>query len=390
MHEIRARHRSQTVRVGLGAVLALVLVVSVACGNSTSSQGKQPTTTSLGNGTTADTNTGEVQSAGFNLADFAGLSANIKGSGSSFQQNYNLATIDLLHTVLPELKITYAGGGSGQGKSDLADGVVDFAGTDSLVKPEDAAKYNGQVLYFPTVVAPITVSYELDGVHELRLDGPALAQIFSAKITSWNDEAIAVLNPQTELPAIPITVCRRADASGTTTNFTKFLDAAGGADWPYGSSDTVDWPSGTQGAQGNGGVAACIAKKSGSIGYVDFSDAKAQGLAGALIQNSAGEYVEASLSGASAAVEGAVIGDDLTFDPINAPGSDAYPITSPTWIIVLDTQRDSTKAEALRALLSFILTDGQDVTFTQSLNYAPLPAELATRALAQIDQIKVG
>lgn len=364
--------------MGLGLVAAVLLTATAACGSSGSATKAGPSSTNVSG------------SDAFDPAGLAGVTATLKGSGSSFQQNFNLAAIDVLAKAAPGVKITYAGGGSGQGKSDLADGVVDYAGTDSLIKAEDAGNYHGKVLYFPTVVAPITVSYELGGVDALKLDGPTLAKIFSAKVTKWDDPAIAALNPDAKLPSTPITVCRRADASGTTTNFSKFLVAAGGKDWTLGSSDSIDWPTGTQGAQGNGGVAACIAKKTGAIGYVDFSDAKAQNLTFAEVENASGTFVEASLEGASAAAASSKVADDLTYDPINAPGADAYPITSPTWVIVLDKQDDATKTKALRGFLRFLLTDGQDPTFTASLNYAPLPEALAADARARIDRIGAG
>ncbi|MBS1848240.1 MAG: phosphate ABC transporter substrate-binding protein PstS [Actinobacteria bacterium] len=381
MQNIPRKSRSQLRRFGVGIVLAGLVVTAGACGSS----GSTKTSDSKN---AASTTAASGSSNAFDPAKFKDITATLKGSGSTFQQNYNLGAINVLEKALPNLKISYGGGGSGQGKSDLADGVVDFAGSDSLIKPENLSKYKSTVLYFPTVVAPITVSYDLDGVTGLKLDGPALAKIFSGKVTTWNDASIKALNPSAKLPADPITVCHRADASGTTTNFSKFLVAAGGTDWTLGSSDTIDWPTGTQGAQGNGGVAACIAKKSGAIGYVDFADAKAQKLTFASIKNASGSFVEASLKGASAAAAAAAVKDDLTYDPINATGADVYPITSPTWVLVSSTQKDANVAKGLGAFLTFLLTDGQDSSFTDSLDYAPIPKALATKALAQVDKIK--
>lgn len=369
----RTRARSATA----GIALAALLLSTGACASS---------------GSDADTSkpTGDAdRTAGFDPNAYADVRADLKGSGSTFQQNYDNAAIGLFTSVVPGVSIAYAGGGSGQGKSDLADGVVDFAGTDSLIAPEDLASYSGKVLYFPTVVAPITVSYNLDGVDELALDGPTLAKIFTAKITTWDADEIAASNPDADLPATPITVCHRSDASGTTRNFAKYLDSAAGADWGLGTSDTIDWPAGTQGASGNGGVAQCITKSDGAIGYVDLSDAKAQNLSFASIENAAGNLVAPTLLGASAAAAAADVADDLTFDPIDTDGADAYPITSPTWIIVKAAQTDRAKATALVAFLSFVLSDGQDASFTGSVNYAPLPEALAAKAKAQLADIEV-
>lgn len=371
-------NRNRAGRWGVAAVLIVLLMSAVACGSSGgtagSTTGGRASTTSAGG------------SSGFDPASYKAVKTTINGSGSTFQQNFDSASIKALSAVLPGIKITYGGGGSGQGKSDLAHKSVDFAGTDSTFKPDEKAALKGaKVLFFPTVVAPITVSYNLD-VKGLKLDGPTLAQIFSANITKWDDPAIAKLNRGKALPGTAITVCHRADASGTTSNFTKFLTAAGGADWKLGQSDSINWPSGTQGAQGNGGVAQCVNGKQGAIGYVDFADAKAQGLTFAAVKNAAGQFVAASLDGASKAAAESKVAADLTYDPINAPGAGSYPITSPTWIIVYAQQPNNAKAQALRAFLQFMLTDGQQLA--RSSDYAPLPKSLAERALRQLETLR--
>jgi phosphate transport system substrate-binding protein len=171
-------------------------------------------------------------------------SATLNGSGSTFQKPFNQAVIEAFTKANSGITVNYAGGGSGKGKTDLQTKTVDFAGTDSLVKEEDLSKYQGgTILYFPTVASPITVSYNLSGVDSLKLSPATLAKIFSGKVTKWNDPAIAADNSGVTLPDTAITVVHRADASGTTSNFTKYLTAAGGSDWTLGSGDTVQWPS---------------------------------------------------------------------------------------------------------------------------------------------------
>jgi phosphate transport system substrate-binding protein len=149
----------------------------------------------------------------------------------------------------------------------------------------------------------------------------------------------------------------------------------------------VEWPSGTQGAQGNAGVAGLVGSTDGAIGYVDFSDAKAAGLKFASIRNSDGNYVEPSLDGVSAALDQATVNPDLSYNPINAPGDETYPIAAPTWILVYKTQTDRTKGEATKAFLEFILTDGQELA--PEIDYAPLPDSLLDKAIAQLDLISV-
>jgi ABC-type phosphate transport system substrate-binding protein len=176
----------------------------------------------------------------------AGGSANatLNGSGSTFQKPFNQAVIEAFQKANSGITVNYAGGGSGKGKTDLQTKTVDFAGTDSLVKPEDLPKYQGgTILYFPTVAAPITVSYNVSGLDSLKLSPSTLAKIFEGQITKWNDAAIATDNPGVTLPDTAITVVHRADASGTTSNFTKYLTSAAGSDWTLGSGDTVQWPS---------------------------------------------------------------------------------------------------------------------------------------------------
>lgn len=315
------------------------------------------------------------------------LSATLNGSGSTFQMPFDQAVIAGFGLQAPKVTVNYAGGGSGKGKQELANGVVDFAGTDSLVKDADKASFKGgQILYFPTVAAPITVAYNLS-TKELKLDAPVLARIFSLDITRWNDPAIAALNPGVTLPATKITVVHRSDASGTTSNFTKYLVAAAGAAWTLGASDTVNWPAGTQAGQGNAGVAQIVQSTDGTIGYVDYSDAVNAKLTFASVKNRAGEFQQPTLKGASAAMGGATVNPDLTYDPLNAPGEGVYPITSPTWILVYADQPSQAKGEALQAFLRYVLTDGQQLAEPSS--YAALPDALRQKALAQLDQIKV-
>jgi ABC-type phosphate transport system substrate-binding protein len=170
--------------------------------------------------------------------------ATLNGSGSTFQKPFDQAVIESFQKANSGITVNYAGGGSGKGKTDLQTKTVDFAGTDSTVKETDLPSYQGgTILYFPTVAAPITVSFNVSGLDSLKLSPSTLAQIFSGKITKWNDAAIATDNPGVTLPNTAITVVHRADASGTTSNFTKFLTSAAGSDWTLGSGDTVQWPS---------------------------------------------------------------------------------------------------------------------------------------------------
>jgi phosphate transport system substrate-binding protein len=362
---VRARSRWTVIVVSM-VVLALT---AAACGSSGTSD-------STGSGAQNRTN-----------GNPGSLSATLNGSGSTFQMPFDQAAIAGFQVKAPKVMINYAGGGSGKGKQELANGVVDFAGTDSLVKDADKASFKGgHFLYFPTVAAPITVAYNLP-VQELKLDAAVMARVFSLQVTRWNDAAIAELNPGVKLPDTKITVVHRSDASGTTSNFTKYLAEAAGPAWTLGNSDVVNWPAGTQAGQGNAGVAQIVQSTQGAVGYVDYSDAVNAKLALASVKNKDGEFQQPTLKGASAAVGGATVKPDLTYDPLNTPGKGVYPITSPTWIIVYADQPTRAKGEALEAFLRYVLTDGQQLAEPSS--YAALPDSLRQKAVAQLDQIKV-
>jgi phosphate transport system substrate-binding protein len=312
-------------------------------------------------------------------------SATLNGDGSTFQLGFNQVVIGGFKQQQKAVTINYQGNGSGTGRTDFVNGVVDFAGTDAAYKTSDPQPPK-PFFYFPTVVAPITVSYNLGSV-KLNLSAETTAKIFSGAITTWDDAAIKADNPKAKLPSTDITVVHRSDSSGTTQNFTSWLTKAAPSDWTLGSSSTVSWPEGTQGATGNSGVAKLVKDTDGAIGYVDFSDANASDLTYASVKNAAGKFVTPSLAAASAAAEGASINADLTYDPINSDGAAAYPITSPTWILVYQAQTDAAKGNAIKGWLNYIYGDGQ--TLASSIDYAPLPKGLIKQAKAQVKKITV-
>ncbi|HEX9467511.1 MAG TPA: phosphate ABC transporter substrate-binding protein PstS [Acidimicrobiia bacterium] len=314
-------------------------------------------------------------------------SATLYGSGSTFQLGFDQLVISEFRKIQKAVTINYAGGGSGKGRQDFTDQVADFAGTDGLFKATDPAPKGGLYFYFPTVAAPITVSYNLSGVKKLQLSAETIAKIFSAQITTWDDPTIKADNPAAKLPSTTITVAHRSDSSGTTQNFTSFLVKAAGPAWTLGTGSTVQWPANTQGASGNTGVAKIVQDTDGAIGYVDFSDANALRLTFAAIKNASGKFVVPTIAAASAALAGTTINANLSYDPINAAGAKAYPITSPTWVLVYQNQTDKAKGAAIVAFLNFIYADGQKLATT--IDYAPLPKALLKQAKAQVAKIVV-
>src|SRR5262249_5901079 len=150
-----------------------------------------------------------------------------------------------------------------------------------------------------------------------------------------------------------------------------YLTKAAPNTWTLSSGDTVNWPASTQGGQSNSGVASIISSTQGAVGYVDLADAVNANLQLASIKNSAGQFVQPTLTGAAAAIESATVNPDLTYSPLNASGADAYPITSPTWIITYQKQKDAATAAAIKGYIGFILTQGQ--TFANDVGFASLP-----------------
>jgi len=317
-------------------------------------------------------------------SDISSLSGQLKASGASFPDAYYQEVISSFKEKAPNVTVTYNSVGSGTGKKEFGQGLDDFAGSDSLVKPGDGPA-DGSFLYVPTVAAPITVSYHLSGVDKLQLSPDTLAKIFQADVKKWNDPAIAADNSGVNLPDKAITVAHRSDGSGTTSNFTKYLKAASPA-WKLGAGDTVAWPSGTQGGEKNTGVAQIVQQADGGIGYVDFSDATESKLTFASIKNKDGQFVAPSLEGASAAAEGAEVSDDLTYNPLNASGATAYPITAPTYLLLKNKYDDATKANLVKAFVRYVLTDGQGIA--KDVNFAALPSSLQQKALAQLDKVQ--
>ena len=349
------------------AIAAVLVAALAACGNDDNGGSSS--------GSTATTSGG---------SDLASLSGEIKASGATFPDAFYQAVIDKFAEAAPNASVTYNAVGSGTGKEEFGAGINDFAGTDSLVKEGDGPA-EGSFLYVPTVAAPITVSYNLPGVDKLQLSPDTLAGIFQRDIKTWNDPKIAADNSGVSLPSGNIAVAHRSDGSGTTSNFTKYLDAASDV-WKLGSGDEVAWPPDTQGGQGNPGVAQIVKTTEGAIGYVDLSDATEAGLSFAAIKNKDGNFVAASLDGVKAALEGAEVAPDLTYNPLNAPGAETYPITSPTYILVRTSYDDPNKAKLVKAFVNYVLTEGQ--TIAPSVNFAALPDALRQQAVAQLDKIQ--
>ncbi len=360
--------------IRLAGPLALVLTLAMLASACGSSDDKQSAST---DGTTA---AGQTQTA-----KEAPISATLNAAGATFPKAFYEVAIAGYAKLQPGVKVNYDATGSGTGRQRLQDGVVDFAGSDGLVAAADVPKYKGEFVYIPTVAAPITVSYNLSDVKDLTLDADTIAKIFSRQVKKWDDPAIAAQNSGVKLPGTDITVAHRSDGSGTTENFTKYLVAAAPNTWTLKSGSTVEWPADTQAGNGNQGVAQIVKTTAGAVGYIDLSDANASGLKFAKIKNKSGKAVAPTVDAASAALAAATVNADLSYNPLNADGADAYPITAPTWILVYKNQADKNKGAAIKSFLKYVLGDAQKQA--KDFDYAALPTSLQQKALAQVESI---
>jgi phosphate transport system substrate-binding protein len=277
------------------------------------------------------------------------------------------------------VKINYQSIGSGGGIRQYTAGTVDFGASDGPMTDEQIAAVKGDVLHIPTVLGAVVVTYNVPtlGAARLRLDGPAIADIFLGRLTRWNDSRIAALNPGAKLPAADILVAHRSDGSGTTYIFTDFLSKVS-PEWKrqVGNATSVTWPVGL-GGKGNEGVTQLVKGTDGAIGYVELIYAASNHLPYADVRNASGAFVTPSLESVTAAAAAAHLGaqTDFRVSITNPPGAEAYPISSFTWLLVHRAPRDSAKAATLRRFLQWMLTP-EAQRMAKELQYAPLPDDV--------------
>lgn len=289
------------------------------------------------------------------------------------------------------VRINYGSVGSGAGIKQLSEQTVDFGASDGPMSDEElAAAKGGPVLHFPTVLGAVVLTYNLPEVTApLTLTGELIADIFLGKVTRWNDTRIAAENPGVTLPAKDILVVHRSDGSGTTYIFTDYLAAVSAA-WKAGpgKGKSVSWPVGL-GGRGNEGVSGSVKQTPGTIGYVELAYAKQNNLPAARVRNAAGNAIAPAIESITAAAEGAIaqLGpeSDYRVSIVNAPGAQAYPISSFTWLLVYATQSDAAKGKKLVDFMRWMYKEGQQSA--ASLDYAPLPAALATQLGERLTRI---
>ena len=291
------------------------------------------------------------------------------------------------------VRINYQSIGSGGGIRQLTERTVDFGASDAPMSDAELAKATRPILHFPTVLGAVVLTYNVPGVTQsLKLTGPLIADIFLGKITKWNDPRLTALNPSVKLPNTDILVVHRSEGSGTTYIFTDYLSTVSPA-WASGPGrgKEVKWPVGL-GGKGNEGVTGQIKQTPGAVGYVELAYAKQNRLPYASVKNASGTFVEPTIAAVTAAAAGATASlgptTDYRISIVNAPGPDAYPISSFTYLLVYAREPDTTKGKELVAFLHWYLHEGE--SSAPSLDYAPLPRTMITQLDQRVASIKVG
>jgi phosphate transport system substrate-binding protein len=316
----------------------------------------------------------------------------LNGAGATFPYPIYSKWFSEYNKVHPDVRINYQSIGSGGGIRQVTEGTVDFGASDMPMKDEQLkaaeAKLGTKVLNIPTVLGADVPVYNIPGItSELKFTPELLADIFLGKISNWNDKAIAATNPGINFPNQEIVVVHRSDGSGTTFIWTDYLSKVS-PEWKsqVGADTSVKWPKG-MGGKGNEGVAGSVRLLPGSIGYVELIYAVQNKIPYGSVRNSAGNFVKASMESVTAAAGSAPkMPADFRVSITNAPGKDAYPISSFTWLLIPVQSKDAAKGKILNDFLNWMVTDGQKLT--NALDYAPLPENVAAKVKDTIKQVK--
>jgi phosphate transport system substrate-binding protein len=312
----------------------------------------------------------------------------LNGDGATFPNPIYSKWFSEYHKIHSDIQVNYQPIGSGGGIRQLTAGTVDFGASDMPMTDKQLQDAKTKILNIPTVLGAVVPAYNIPGVSgEVKFTPEVLAGIFLGRISKWNDKAITSANPDLKFPDKDIIVVHRTDGSGTTFIWTDYLSKVS-PDWKsqVGSDTSVKWPIG-MGGQHNEGVAGMIRQLAGSIGYVELIYAVQNNIPYGSVRNSAGVFLKASLEGVTAAAASAPkMPADFRVSITNAPGKDAYPISSFTWLLIPAQSKDAAKGKILADFLGWMVTDGQKMT--SALAYAPLPDSVAAKVKETIKQVK--
>jgi phosphate transport system substrate-binding protein len=317
-------------------------------------------------------------------------SGSVTGAGASFPNPFYQKAFFTYQQQYPQVKINYQSVGSGAGIQQFIKGTVDFGASDVPMGSADITTAGGPdtLTQIPTTLGVVAIAYNLSGVTKLQLDGPALANIYLGHIKKWNDPALVALNAGVALPNKDIQVVHRSDSSGTSYHFTDYLGKVSD-EWKakVGVGKAVSWPAGI-GGSGNQGVAQAVTSTDGAIGYVELAYVVQTNMTQAWLKNKDGNFVQASVAGATAAAAQNTSVSPTNFSITNEPGADSYPIAAFSWVILHTSYADANKGKAIVYLFKWLVTDGQSIGAT--LQYAQLPTSVSTLAQTNLKLIKAG
>ena len=330
--------------------------------------------------------------SGFLASAMPAAAQTLTGAGATFPNPIYTKWFDAYHKKTG-IQINYQSIGSGGGIRQFTEGTVDFGATDGPMNESQIQAVAGNVLHVPAVLGAVVVTYNLPslGGAKLKFDGNLLVDIFMGRVNKWNDPKIAALNPGVKLPDIDLVVVHRSDGSGTTYVFTDYLNKFS-REWKdkVGYATSVNWPVGL-GGKGNEGVTQQVKQVEGALGYVELIYALSNKLPYGQIKNASGSFITPSLETVSSAAAGVKLSKDTDFrvSITNAPGAEAYPIASFTWLLVRKDNKDPAKAKLIKDFLAWMITpDAQKMA--AELHYAPLPAPVLTLVAERIPTLKAG
>jgi len=311
----------------------------------------------------------------------------LNGAGASFPYPIYSKWFSEYNKLHSDVQINYQSLGSGAGIRQVLSGTVDFGASDGPMTDEQLKEAKTPILHIPTVLGAVVPAYNVPGISgEIKFTPEALAGIFLGKIQKWNDAAITQPNPGVKFPDMSIIVVHRSDGSGTTYIFTDYLSKVSN-EWEsaVGKGTSPKWPVGL-GGKGNEGVAGQVRQLAGAIGYVELIYAVENKITFGSVRNAAGNFVVASLDGATeAAASVKNMPADFRVSITDPPGKTAYPISSFTWLLIPEQAKDPKKGKIIADFLEWMVTDGQKMT--SPLSYAPLPATVAQKVKAAIKQV---
>jgi phosphate transport system substrate-binding protein len=302
----------------------------------------------------------------------------LMGAGATFPGPLYSKMFDV-YSKEKKVDVNYQAIGSGGGIQQLISKTVDFGASDAPMNEKETKAAKGDVLHIPTCLGAVVLTYNLPGNPALKFTPDIIADIFLGKITKWNDERIAKINPEAKLDGTPIIVVHRSDGSGTTYTFSEYLSSVS-PDWKskVGTGKSLNWPTGL-GGKGNPGVAGYVKQTPGAIGYVEIAYAKQNKMPFGTIQNKSGNFIEPNLKSVAAAAN-VTLPEDTKVSLVNTEAKDGYPISTFTWLLIYKEQayggRPKNRADEMVKLLTWVTHEGQQ--YNETLDYGVLPANAVT------------